>query len=300
MTPRDLDILSSLTAVRYLTTEHLVWLHWPDWWRAMEQNVRTMGGPRRPPRKAYARLQVLTHHGLLVRVTRTIDRAMTVYHRLASCYTLTRQGAALLAEQRGERPTEIWMPPHARRAALTLEHSLGIGAVYAALSAEARYRGVGFEAWQADHALCRDYDTVVVAGHAAPLPVLPDAGFRLAGGCCFLEVDRGTSTASQWRTKALALHAYQGDPRLRTRWGADHARILVVVPSRTRMTGIARTIRAAVPESLSTYRFLLAEHVHPLGIRRRWQQVAPASPTASTQMTFLDDPLWLPAPGATP
>ncbi|NTU79260.1 MAG: hypothetical protein HGA45_07625 [Chloroflexales bacterium] len=307
ITPRDLDILSSLALVRYLTAEHVVWLHWAPWWRAMERAVRETSAPRRKPRKAYERLQLLTQHGFLATVTRTVDRAVTVYHRLANCYTITRDGAALLAEQRGDEPQVSWYHERAKRAAVSLEHSLGIGAFYAALAAEAAYREICFQGWAADHVLCRDYDTVVVPRIVHPLPVLPDATFTLEGARYFLEVDRGTSTVEQWRKKALAYQAYQGDPRLRERYDTTQFTVLVVVPSAARMAVVARAVAGIVGGVAANYLFVLEERVNPLSIRRRWQRMERVTlepqaerrsrTPASAQVSFAETVLWSPRVG---
>jgi len=295
---RDLAILQSLADVRYLTAQQLAWMQWPTWWRAMEQAVRDRGAPRREPRLVRRRLQVLAQQGLIIGVTRTIDRAVTSFHRIPNGHALTQAGAALLAAHHPEALPVHWLHERAKRAASTLEHSLAIGAFYAALRAESSYRAVAFTAWAADHVLCRDYDSVTVAQVHHPLPVLADASFVLDGTRCFLEIDRGTTSAEQWRKRALGYQAYLRDPKLSARYGVTSFLVLVVAPTQGRVAAIARAIASACHGHVAPYRFLLEERVHPFQIRRRWQQVShvelPTRPGGIPTIQFTETVLWTP------
>ena len=303
LTERDLDILQSLAQVRYLTVEHVQWLHWHERWRAAERAAREAGVVNRRPKKAYERVAAMRQRGLLLSIQRTADRAATVYRRLPNCLSLAAAGAELLASQRDLPLESLWYDERATRAATTLEHSLGIGAFYAALRAELAYRGHVLEGWIADHVLCTDYDSVSVASVGHPLPIIPDGTFTLEGTRYFLEIDRGTSRAEQWRKKALAYDAYSRDPRLQTRYGVRRFVVLVVAPSETRTLAIARTIAAVHGGASDTYRFLVEERVHPLRIRRRWQRMdSPAAQPAGRGATppgvaLREDVLWSPSPG---
>jgi hypothetical protein len=305
LTQRDVDILQSLSQVRYLTVQHLQWLHWTSRWRDHERAAREAGTINRRPKNAYTRASGLVAHGLLVAIQRTADRAVTCYKRLPLCLSLTQAGVEVLACERDLLIEQLWYDARAARSATTLEHSLGIGAFYAALRAEAEFRGRRLGDWAADHVLCTDYDSVVVAGVGHALPIIPDATFTLDGRRYFVEVDRGTTRLEQWRKKALAYDAYARDPRMRERFGATDAVILVVSPPGKRLLAVARTIaqvHGGVPER---YRFLIEERVHPLSIRRRWQQIEQVTCTTGhrssadgqPQVTFSDAVLWNPLPG---
>jgi hypothetical protein len=305
LTQRDVDILQSLSQVRYLTVQHLQWLHWTARWREHERTAREAGTTNRCPKKAYERVAGLVERGLVVAIQRTADRAVTIYRRLAHCLSLTAAGAELLAGERGIALEEVWYHERSIRAALTLEHNLGIGAFYAALRTELEFRGRSLENWAADHVLSADYDSVVVAGVGHALPIIPDATFTLDGQRYFVEIDRGTTRLEQWRKKALAYDAYGRDPRLRERYGVSSALVLVVMPPGPRMHAIARTIAAVYNGSTDRYRFLSEERVHPFSIRRRWQRMervtfvpgrrAGDSPLPS--VTLADAVLWAPSPG---
>lgn len=305
LTQRDVDILQSLSQVRYLTVQHLQWLHWTARWREHERTAREAGAVNRRPKNAYARAAGLVAHGLLVAIQRTADRAVTSYKRLPLCLSLTQAGAEVLACERDLLIEQLWYDARAARSATTLEHSLGIGAFYAALRAELEYRGRRLEHWASDQVLCTDYDSVVVAGVGHALPIIPDGTFVLDGQRYFVEVDRGTTRLEQWRKKALAYDAYGRDPRLRERYGATDAIILVVSPPGKRLLAVARTIAQVHGGVTDRYRFLAEERVHPLSIRRRWQQIErvtfPAGRRGSAggqpQVTFSDAVLWSPLPG---
>ncbi|MEI7642688.1 MAG: replication-relaxation family protein [Chloroflexales bacterium] len=306
ITARDVAILASLADVRYLTVAHLQWLHWAERWREAARAARADEPTSRRPKKAYERAAGLTTRGLVVTIRRSVDRATTVYRRLPDCLSLTRAGAELLACHYGLALDELWYYERATRAAAMLEHSLAIGAFYAALRAELEYRGRALTGWAGDHVLCTDYDSVAVAGVGHPLPIIPDATFALDGQRYFVEIDRGTTRIEQWRKKALAYDAYGRDPRLHARYGVQTCTILVVAPVGPRLEAIARTV-ASVHQGLApSYRFLSEERVHPLRIRRRWQRMEhvtlpppgqSGAEHALPRVTLTDDVLWMPQPG---
>jgi hypothetical protein len=305
LTQRDVDILQSLSQVRYLTVQHLQWLHWTARWRERERAAREAGTTNRCPKKAYERMAGLAERGLVVSIQRAADRAVTVYRRLTHCFSLTAAGAEILAGERGIALEEVWYHERATRAALTLEHSLGIGAFYAALRSELEYRGRSLDDWAADHVLSADYDSVVVAGVGHALPIIPDATFTLDGQRYFVEVDRGTTRLEQWRKKALAYDAYGRDPRLRERFGVSSATVLVVMPQGPRMQAIARTIAGVHNGATDRYRFVSEERVHPFSIRRRWKRMervtfVPGRRAGDSPLPIValaDAVLWAPSPG---
>jgi hypothetical protein len=305
LTERDLDILASLAQVRYLTIQHLQWLHWHERWRQHERTACEDGRVNRCPKKAYERVAAMAERKLLRAIQRTTDRAAFSFRRLPNCFSLAQAGADLLACQRGLPLEDIWFDDRPTRAAQTLEHSLGIGAFYAALRAELAYRGRALQGWVGDHVLCTDYDSVSVASVGHPLPIIPDGTFTLDGTRYFVEIDRGTTRIEQWRKKALAYDAYGRDPRLKHRYGVTSFMVLVVIPTEARLLTVARMIAAVHGGTTDTYRFVTEARVHPFTIRRRWQRLervtlassgrtgAQALPTVSLR----DDVLWAPLPG---
>ncbi|NJO83373.1 MAG: hypothetical protein HC828_11510 [Blastochloris sp.] len=166
LTSRDVDILASLAQVRYLTIQHIQWLHWGERWRTAERTARAAGRVNQQPKRAYERVAAMAERGLIRSIQRSADRAATVYQRLPNALRLTSTGADLLARERGLPRTAVWYDDRPIRAATTVEHRLAIGAFYAALRAELTYRERHLEAWAADHILCTDYDSVAVASVA--------------------------------------------------------------------------------------------------------------------------------------
>lgn len=304
VTERDIAILESVEAARYLTVEHLQWLHWPVW---RERLRAAQAGGRDPdygPRKSYTRVRFLAQAGYLTPIVRLGNRGKTTFERLGNVYCITRAGCAAIAERRGRSLEELWWEERSERALLTLEHRVALGAFYAALRSELAYRGRALEGWLGDHRLAQDYDTVAVPQARQPLPILPDATFRLDGRRYFVEIDRATVRLSQWEHKAQALQAYQGSPALARRYGVDRALLLIVAPSAQRVQAIARTIAGVARGAAPAYRFLTDDRVHPTSIRRRWQALGAVSftpvrrgdtATLAPSVT-LDDapPLWTP------
>lgn len=306
LTERDVAILASLADVRHLTVQHLQWLHWHERWRAHEQAAREAGTTNHKPLRAYERAAGLSERGLLIAFTRSADRATTLYRRLPNSFSLTRAGAELLACHRGLLLEQLWYYERAAKAAATLEHSVAIGAFYAALRAELAFRGLQFSGWATDTVLCTDYDSVVLPSVIHPLPIIPDATFVFNGERYMLEIDRGTTRIEQWRKKAMAYQAYQRDPRLRERYGVDAFTVLVVAPSAERLQAIARTVASVQNGVASNYLFLAEGRVHPMLIRRRWQRIEAVGwtsvrrggeTTLQPDLTFRDDVLWTPRPG---
>lgn len=306
LTERDVAILASLAEVRHLTIQHIQWLHWHERWRAHELSLRETGTANHRPKKAYERVAALSERGLLITFTRSADRARTFFRRLPNSFSLTRAGAELLACHRGLLIEQLWYYERAAKAAATLEHSVAIGAFYAALRAELAYRGLSFSDWATDTILSTDYDSVVLPSIIHPLPIIPDATFVLDGERYMLEVDRGTTRIEQWRKKAMAYQAYLNDPRLRERYGVSTFTVLVVAPSGERLQAIARTVASVHNGVASNYLFLAEERVHPLRIRRRWQRIEAvawmrvrrgAETTLQPAVTFREAVLWTPRPG---
>jgi hypothetical protein len=301
MTARDLEILASLADVRYLTIQHLQWLHWHARWRPAERAAREAGTINRRPKKAYERVAAMAERGLLLALKRSADRATVVFRRLPNAICLTRAGAELLAARQGLPIDQIWHAARSTRAVITLEHSLAIGAFYAALRAELNYRGRTLSGWVADHILCSDYDSLAIAGIGHPLPVIPDGTFALDGIRYFVEIDRGTTRIEQWRKKAMAYQAYQRDPRMQARYGVTSSIILVVAPAGSRLDAIARMVATIHGGVADNYRFLSDDRVHPFSIRRRWQRMAQvewvvrrAGQPPQPAVTFCDEALWNP------
>jgi hypothetical protein len=301
LTDRDVAILTSLAAVRCLTVEHVQWLHWQPEWRTAAKIAREAGKVHYGPKNAYRRVRALALVGYVRAISRTIERGISRFQRLPLAYTLTRAGAVLLASERGDPVVPPVAEPR-EQSVLTLEHQVAIGSFYAALHAEAAYRGRALTGWQDDHALSTSYDTVVVPSQHRPLPVLPDATFALDGVRYLVELDRGTTSTERWQRKALAYRAYAGSGSLIARYGVPDVVVLVVAPTTARLHAIARAVAAIDPMAVTRYRFLEAQRVYPTTIRRKWQQIATVmqAPEGPVQVTLREVALWMPTSAEVP
>jgi Replication-relaxation len=168
-----------------------------------------------------------------------------------------------------------------KRALKNFEHSVAIGTFYAALRCALEYHGRRLADWQGDHVLAgRDpqlggvrYDRVRVVGVREEVAVLPDGTFTLDGGRYFVELDRGSMNLDAWRAKVRAYEAYRRSQKLRDRYGVDAFTVLVVAPTAQRVRRIAEAVVGTTRKEGSQYRYLVAERVHPVTIRPRWEVV---------------------------
>ncbi|HEU4327618.1 MAG TPA: replication-relaxation family protein [Roseiflexaceae bacterium] len=286
---RDLDMLASLSAGRYLTVQALEWLHFPGWrerYRAyLEVRATQPDLVFRPAPHVYHRLGALREAAppLVYRLNRSAEQGRLVYQPLPDAYALSAAGAELLSDRRAiELDTLRWEDPR-RRSAKNLEHSTQIGTAYAALRAALEHTGHTLAGWRDDHQLAsRDperggqgYDRVLVAGVREALPVLPDATFTLPDGRrCFLEIDRGSTNLRSWAEKIRAYEAYRGGQALRDRYGVADFTVLVLCPGENRLRRIAEELVKITRHPPERYLFALAERVHPTTIRSGWRQVA--------------------------
>ena len=198
---RDLDMLHSVSTARFLTAQAF-----RAHYARLQQGIAS---DYRPSPNIYRRIAGLEAGGLLQRVVRRSDQASLAYGRLPDIFALTEAGADVLASKRGLVFDDLWFETVRQRTLQNLEHSLGIGQVYAALRSACEYRqSATLDGWKGDHLLAQPahYDRILVAGYPSPLPVQPDAtaSLRAANGTTrlFLELDRGTRPLSTWHDKA--------------------------------------------------------------------------------------------------
>jgi hypothetical protein len=302
---RDLDMLGSLAVARLLTAEALEWLHVPSWrvrYRAWAEQGGDQTSHYEPSSNLYRRLRGLCDSRIIRRITRAVDSGHTMYYRVPDAYALTNTGAELLLTRRAtERGASDVSVPRAH-AIQNLDHSITIGRLYAALSAELSYRGRTLTDWRSDHLIARGaYDRLTVPGVREPLPVLPDATFVLDGVRYFVEVDRGTRPLRTWVEKVQAYKAYRASSELTARYATAEFGVLITAPTPTRLTRIAEAIARVTRQAHPAYRLLHADLVHPTTIRRGWQGIADISWTPRQvvdrivdmpAVTLAEQPLW--------
>jgi hypothetical protein len=282
---RDLDMLASLSAGRYLTVQALEWLHFPGWRERYQRYLEARETERdlvfRPAPHVYHRLGALREAApaLVHRITRAAEQGRLSFAPLPDAYVLAPAGAELLSSRREVELASLWSEDPRRRSLKNVEHTVAIGTFYAALRAALEHGGLTLDDWQGDHRLAaRDpvrggpsYDRVLVPGVKDALPVLPDGTFSLAGQRYFVEIDLGQTNLRSWGEKIRALERYRGSDALKERYGVEEFIVLIVVPDANRRRRVAEEVCKAVGKVTIRYRFLTADQVHPTTIRKEWQ-----------------------------
>src|SRR5687768_3043093 len=93
VTERDLDLFQSLSTARYLTAEHIEWLHFPAWWERYGHEPQPPL-PAPPPSSAvYTRLRKLKRAGFLHCLAPTVSISVDRYRRERLIWVLSTRGA---------------------------------------------------------------------------------------------------------------------------------------------------------------------------------------------------------------
>jgi Replication-relaxation len=281
---RDLDMLTSIGQTRMLTAGYLEWLHFPQWRghyrRYLERAERDPLARYKIRPHLYERLADL-RASLLIAM---LDRARPCHpESIPAACSLTRRGAALLSAEREVDRSALWVLPSRSNPPQQTEHMLLIGRCYAALHAEAAYRGQALDGWRGDHLLRASapgdgpgYDRIRLPDLREPVSLIPDATCVLNGQRLFFEIDRGTQMLRQWATKLRAYDAYQGSRLLRERYQTDQFQVLIVAPDQRRLERIAAEIARVSREHRDRYRLIEERLLHPTTIRRGWRTVTHA------------------------
>jgi hypothetical protein len=217
LTERDLDVFETLYDYRWVTTEHLVPLHY---------NSKDA---------AYKRLRRLYDHTYIKREPQGDALSMMNKDML---YRLDRRGAEALQLHR-QRATD-WKTPHLPKS-LFMQHLFEINTVRVAIDDHCRRHPDMFTLvrWLDDATLSADYAKVLTATGSGlkRVPIRPDGYFQLqtpsGKSDCFLELDRGTMTIERFNDKLHGYLAYmtRGFPE---QFGGKYFRILTVTLSATR------------------------------------------------------------------
>lgn len=224
ITPRDLQMLASLNAARFLTVEALEWLHFPTWCdRYAKWQVKAARGTTRhymPSAQLYSRLRRMEAAKLVRRIYRPIALAVSVQKRDADLWLLAEHGADLLAAYGGIERDQIDAPALRLRSTYTLQHSAEVGRVYAALRSKIETKpAIAMSDWRSEHETAKDFDRVQVwlpqadcSGRCDVRGIQPDGVFYIdhqrGRTLFFLEVERDQPLA-KWREKIYAYEAYR-------------------------------------------------------------------------------------------
>lgn len=217
--------------------------------------------------------------------------ATMLYGSAPNIYTLSRGGAALLADAGVSYPAKA-AQAYGPRNSMFLAHELAVRDVRVWLELSAIEGGHSVVAWRDGR------DARIDLGHREPPSVVaPDAWFTYNLGSAVLvglvEVDRGTEWGSaRWREKVTAYRRLFAGNRLREATGYVNARVLVFAPSRAALVRIAGLVREHAEPAVHA-RFWLADHsicacpglAHPVWQRADGDAARPLIAYSASQRT---------------
>lgn len=293
ITDRDLAILQSLGAARYLTIEALEWVHFPDRRRHWEAAHHTQQHPYLASRSLYDRMKRMHEAKLVLRIQRPVALASRRYHREPDLFALAPDGAAWLADATGMVAPAMRADRVRARSFNTLAHAAAIGTFYAAIRTKIESMRLQFVDWQSDYALSQgNYDRLTVRvtqanGAIKPqrMPVLPDGAFWVVNQdtryLFFVEIDRGRHV-STWREKIMAYEAYVRSTELKARYGVESFTLLTATTTETQRQQLMQATAQINAKPGGRYLFTRISDLHPLTIGHAWQRINAATPTTIT------------------
>ncbi|HEY0739304.1 MAG TPA: replication-relaxation family protein [Herpetosiphonaceae bacterium] len=291
LTDRDLAILGSLAAARYLTIEALEWLHFPDRrskWEAAYQTKQ----PYIASRSLYDRMKRMHDAKLVLRIKRPMSLASGCFGREPDVYALAADGATWLADATGISASAMRADRLRERSFNTLTHGVGIGTFYAAMRTKVESMQLTLTDWQSDYALSKSYDRLTVRVTQANgaiiqrrMPVLPDGAFFIVNQdtryLFFVEIDRGRHV-STWREKIMAYERYVRSPELKARYGVESFTLLTATTTETQRQQLMQATAQINAKPGGRYLFTRIGDLHPLTIGHAWQRINAATPTTGT------------------
>lgn len=250
---RDREIIRAVYEYRALTTVQIERLFFPPVKRSSAASAE--GGGKINPRCQH-RLKMLYHHRFLFRDEQPQKLSEG---RKPLVYFLDEAGAALLVEANHEAID--WAPDDNDVSWAFLQHQLATNDFRVTITAAARRRGVTIASWIDDKSLKSPHmkDYVVLKGPQGgtrQVAVVPDGFFILDTNDdklyrCFLEIDRGTVTASyrddgrrDWAHKVRAYLEYYSSGKYRARYGATGMRVLTVTTGARRLAHLKAVTEA--------------------------------------------------------
>jgi hypothetical protein len=289
ITPRDIALMESLSAARYLTVECLEWLHWHGW-EERKAKAAEATAKYTPARHLYERLSRMHDAGLLLKIVRPVMVAQSTYGRAPDLYALSRLGAEMVADVTGRDIAEISYEKAQPLAWSTREHAAFIGQCYAALRTrlEKKPDERQLTSWQVDRELAKSFDRIPIQMQRydqatkeqkiqrKDAPILPDAAFMIERSTgdrllFFVEIDRGRGIDS-WREKIRAYAAYQGSAQLKARYEVERFILLTATTTDHKRTRMMEETAQAVEdrEQRQRYFFTLLEAMTPATIGQWW------------------------------
>ncbi len=240
MTARDIRILESLDAYRYLTAGQIQSLHW-DTQISVSCRVR---------------LRKLFVHGYVDRIP-----LQDGFQRgSVPVYVLSQKGAVALAEIRSASGKELdWSRKHKDVKPLFIQHWLALNDVRIAFTRAAKREGHELRDWRYESEVWDEYE--VLDGqkgaktrkqfrpdawlvYTAPSPDHPT---RRIGFAAFIELDRATESGTRWRTEVVPRYqTYLASGRFAQQFKPlERFWVLVVTTSWARARHLAEIVSAS-------------------------------------------------------
>lgn len=216
LTERDKEIIRDVYRFRFLTSGQLAERFFPS------------------KSKADRRLRLLYDHGYLDRIVRPSERGSSEL-----IYVFSTKSADLLAQERGIQKSELsWKPSFNKVSPHTLEHEIDIVRFHLAIDRSIRETpGTTWSSWQSRLTLrskpdWRLYDRQKAAKRNLQIP---DAFLTIqtpkGKTGFFLEMDRGTESATVFARKLVAYEVAHSAGDVRNATGLQACRILTVATS---------------------------------------------------------------------
>lgn len=217
LTPRDFDIISWVSQLRFATQEQIQQLLFTP---------STASSSKR-------RLTLLYHNGYL---DRRLLPLRTRFGANRAAYCLDKKGKDLLTQRAGSGNQTIdWRPVDNDRELYFLEHLLATNQVRICATIGATEHGFDLT-WVSERTLKSSAMRDLVPDPKSPhtsLAVIPDGYFQLASDGQPLgfavELDRGTVEERQFKTKVRALGEWKTTGAYKQRFATDSLRVLFVV-----------------------------------------------------------------------
>jgi DNA-binding MarR family transcriptional regulator len=196
----------------------------------------------------------------------TVTLPVTSFGSSPLLYVLDREGIALLRSMGIEDFAGL---PDKNVKALFLRHMLAIGEVHLALEQACQQTGYTLNTWLNDQRLLSAANKARVARPQRAVALIPDSYFsitvpNLGTTHCFLEVDRGTKSGSDYAQKMAAYVQFYKSGEFSRRYDAQGFRVLTVVDGvgERRVANLVKAT-AQVPAIGRRFWFTHLKHITP-------------------------------------
>lgn len=200
---------------------------------------------------------------------------VTKFGSSPALYVLDKEGLALLRSMGYDDFSGL---PGRDLKPMFLYHTVAISEVHLAIEKACQQSGYTIGIWLNDNRLRSEGMRVSIASERKPVPLIPDSYFTITvpnkgTAHCFLEVDRGTMDAGDFKKKVEAYSAFYKSGEFHRRYGAPGYRVLTVVDG--------------VGEGRVNNLVSATANIHSIGRRFWFTHMNRLSPA-----TVLSEPIW--------